>query len=74
MNQLTYKQQQITSLVAQGLTNKEIAQRLGYSPSTVRNHMQEIMRKLELKNRIQVALIGNEIRTTSLEDPQDSLT
>ncbi|HZA21532.1 MAG TPA: LuxR C-terminal-related transcriptional regulator [Dehalococcoidia bacterium] len=60
MNQLTYKQQQITSLVAQGLTNKEIAQRLGYSPSTVRNHMQEIMRKLELKNRIQVALIGNE--------------
>jgi DNA-binding NarL/FixJ family response regulator len=55
MNQLTHQEQQIVALVAQGLTNKEIAQRLGSSPFTV-------MRKLELKNRVQVAyLIGQQV-------------
>jgi DNA-binding NarL/FixJ family response regulator len=36
MNQLTPQEQQIVALIAQGLTNKEIAQRLGSSPFTVR--------------------------------------
>jgi DNA-binding NarL/FixJ family response regulator len=59
MNKLTPKEQQIAILVAQGMTNKEIAQRLGSSPFTVRNQVKVIIRKLELKNRIQVAyLIG----------------
>jgi DNA-binding NarL/FixJ family response regulator len=62
MNQLTHQEQQIVVLVAQGLTNKEIAQRLGSSPFTVRNQVQVIMRKLELKNRIQVAyLFGQQV-------------
>jgi DNA-binding NarL/FixJ family response regulator len=55
MNQLTHQEQKIVALVAQGLTNKEIAQRLGLSVFTVRNQMKVIMRKLELKNRVQVA-------------------
>ena len=59
MNRLTPKEQQIAMLVAQGMTNKEIAQRLGSSPFTVRNQVKVIIQKLELKNRIQVAyLIG----------------
>jgi DNA-binding NarL/FixJ family response regulator len=59
MNTLTRKERQIAILVAQGMTNKEIAQRLGSSPFTVRNQVKIIIRKLELKNRIQVAyLIG----------------
>jgi DNA-binding NarL/FixJ family response regulator len=45
------------ALVAQGLTNKEIAQRLGLSVFTVRNQVKVIMRKLELKNRVQVAYL-----------------
>ena len=62
MNQLTHQEQQIVALVAQGLTNKEIAQRLSSSPFTVRNQVQVIMRKLELKNRIQVAyLFGQQV-------------
>jgi DNA-binding NarL/FixJ family response regulator len=55
MNQLTPQEQKIVVLIAQGLTNKEIAQRLGSSPFTVRNRVRVIMRKLELKNRTQVA-------------------
>ena len=53
MNQLTHQEQKIVALVAQGLTNKEIAQQLGSSPFTVR--------KLEMKSRVQVAyLIGQQ--------------
>ena len=57
MNQLTPQEQKIVALIAQGLTNKEIAQRMGSSSFTVRNQVQVIMRKLELKNRTQVAYL-----------------
>jgi RNA polymerase sigma factor (sigma-70 family) len=61
MNQLSPQEQKIVALVAQGLTNKEIAQQLGVSVFTVRNQVQVIIRKLELKNRIQVAyLVGQQ--------------
>jgi two-component system response regulator DevR len=62
MNQLTPQEQKIVALIAQGLTNKEIAQRLGSSPFTVRNQVKVIIRKLVLKNRIQVAyLVGQHV-------------
>ena len=55
MNNLTAREQQIAILVAQGLSNKEIAQQLCLSQFTVRNEVINILRKLDLKNRIQVA-------------------
>jgi DNA-binding NarL/FixJ family response regulator len=60
MNQLTHQEQKIVVLVAQGLTNKEIAQRLGTSSFTVRNQVRVIMRKLELRNRVQVAYLSGQ--------------
>jgi DNA-binding NarL/FixJ family response regulator len=57
MNGLTAREQQIAILVAQGLSNKEIAQQLRLSQFTVRNEVINILRKLELKNRIQVAFL-----------------
>jgi two-component system, NarL family, response regulator DevR len=67
MNQLTPQEQRIVALIAQGLTNKEIAQRLGSSPFTVRNQVQVIMRKLEMKNRIQVAyLFGQQVNIAEI--------
>jgi two-component system response regulator DevR len=57
MNQLTHQEQKIVALIAQGLTNKEIVHRLGLSVFTVRNQVKVIMRKLELKNRVQVAYL-----------------
>jgi DNA-binding NarL/FixJ family response regulator len=67
MNQLTHQEQKIVALVAQGLTNKEIAQRLGSSPFTVRHQVNVIMRKLELKNRVQVAyLFGQHVNIVEI--------
>jgi DNA-binding NarL/FixJ family response regulator len=57
MNQLTPQEQKIVALIAQGLTNKEIAQQLGSSSFTVRNQVHVIIGKLELKNRTQVAYL-----------------
>lgn len=49
--ELTPREHQLTSLVAQGLANKEIAGRLNLSLQTVKNHVHSILQKTQLKNR-----------------------
>ena len=50
---LTLRQQQLTALVAKGLTNKEIAARLNPSEYTVRNHIYRIMKQVDARSRSQ---------------------
>ena len=52
---LTAREKEVLGLVAGGATNKEIAAALGISPSTVKNHLQNILEKLHLENRVQAA-------------------
>lgn len=52
---LTAREKEVLGLVAGGTTNKEIASALGISPSTAKNHLQNILAKLHLENRVQVA-------------------
>ena len=54
---LTPREQDITRLVAQGLTNKEIAEQLFLSEGTVRNNIVVIMEKLGVTNRTQLGLM-----------------
>jgi len=49
--ELTPREHQLTTLVAQGLANKEIAGRLNLSLQTVKNHVHSILQKTQLKNR-----------------------
>lgn len=51
---LTEKEQEIVRLMAQGLTNKEIGQRLFLSPNTIKAHISEIMQRLGVKRRAEV--------------------
>jgi DNA-binding CsgD family transcriptional regulator len=53
---LTRRQQEIAGLVAEGLTNTEIARRLVLTPGTVANHMEHILRRLNLRSRTQVGV------------------
>jgi len=48
---LTLRQQQLVSLVARGLTNKEIASRLNLSEFTVRNHIHRILKQVDVGSR-----------------------
>ena len=54
---LTQRERDIVRLVAQGLTNKEIAAQLFLSEGTVRNNIVTIMEKLDVKNRTQLGLV-----------------
>jgi DNA-binding NarL/FixJ family response regulator len=48
---LTLRQQQLVTLVAKGLTNKEIAARLNLSEFTVRNHIHRILKQVDAGSR-----------------------
>lgn len=53
---LSPQQLRVAELVAQGLTNAEIAQRLHLSVNTVRNYLGQVMHRLTARNRTEVAL------------------
>jgi DNA-binding NarL/FixJ family response regulator len=53
---LTAREQEVLELVAQGATNKEIAQALHVSIHTVKSHMRKILTKLHLEKRQEAAL------------------
>jgi DNA-binding CsgD family transcriptional regulator len=52
---LTARERRVAALVAEGLTNRQIAQTLVVSERTAENHVQHILGKLGLANRVQVA-------------------
>jgi len=56
LEQLTQRERDITRLVAQGLTNKEIAAHLFLSEGTIRNNIVVIMEKLRVSNRTQLGM------------------
>jgi two-component system nitrate/nitrite response regulator NarL len=53
---LTSRQREIVMLVAEGLTNRQLASRLFISEATARNHITAILDKLELRDRFQLAV------------------
>jgi NarL family two-component system response regulator LiaR len=57
-NPLSERELEVLKLVAQGLTNQEIATRLVLSEWTVRTHVRNILGKLHLANRTQAALFA----------------
>ena len=52
---LTRRQQELVPLIAQGLTNKEIAAHLNISEQTVKNHVHIILRRVGASDRMRVA-------------------
>jgi two-component system nitrate/nitrite response regulator NarL len=54
---LTWRQRQILQLIKEGLSNKEIAQRLSLGPSTVKNHVHGLLGRLQVGRRGEAAAL-----------------
>ena len=59
--ELSEREREILSLIAQGYKNAEIATRLVLSPKTVRNHITNIFSKLQVVDRAQAILRAKEV-------------
>ncbi|MCB1518003.1 MAG: response regulator transcription factor [Hyphomicrobiaceae bacterium] len=57
---LTDREREILEFVSQGLSNKEIALKLDLMEKTVKHHMTHILSKLEVRNRVEAAVLARE--------------
>ena len=57
---LTPRERQILAWLARGVSNKEIARALDLAESTVKVHVQSVLRKLNIKSRVQAAVFAVE--------------
>lgn len=60
LDQLTPREKEVLRLVAQGLSNREIAADLAVEDATVRSHIRRILMKLQLRDRIQIVIYAYE--------------
>ena len=52
--ELTPRELEVVELVAEGLSNREVAQRLCRSPRTIENHLRSVYQKLNVRNRVEM--------------------
>ncbi|MEU9806985.1 response regulator transcription factor [Mycobacterium sp. NPDC050853] len=60
LEELTDREREVMTLVAEGLTNAEIGARLFMSPATARTHVSRILTKLSARDRTQLVVIAYE--------------
>ena len=69
---MTPRERDVIALISEGLSNKEIAKRLHIAAHTVKSHVRNIMDKLTLHTRLQIAAYAH--RTESLPNETESRT
>jgi two-component system nitrate/nitrite response regulator NarL len=60
INELTDRERDILRLVGEGLTNREIGQRLHLAEKTIKHYMTNVLQKLQVRSRVEAALLAQE--------------
>lgn len=68
INELTEREREILENLAVGLSNKEIAEKLFLSEKTVKHYMTNILQKLQVRNRVEAALLAQ--KSGKIEKPK----
>ncbi|MFJ4090856.1 response regulator [Kitasatospora sp. NPDC089913] len=63
--ELTAREQEVLALIGEGLTNRQIGERLYLAEKTVKNHVSRLLAKLGVERRVQAALIATELRQSA---------
>jgi two-component system nitrate/nitrite response regulator NarL len=74
LDKLSPREREVIAMLARGATNKEIARKLDLVESTVKIHVQGILRKLNLSSRVQAAVFAVEHHLTPAQQSFHSLT
>ena len=61
---LTEKEQKILELIAEGMSNRQIAQTIFLAEGTIKNYVSRIMEKLHANTRIELAILSRKQRRT----------
>ena len=62
LGRLSPREREVAELVAQGLTNAEIAQRLIIAPGSVKKNVTRILSKLNLRDRVQLVILMRDVQ------------
>jgi two-component system, NarL family, nitrate/nitrite response regulator NarL len=58
LSELTVREEEILSILVKGCSNKEIGSRLALSEKTIKHHVTSILQKLQVRNRVEAALLA----------------